>query len=101
MSDNISRRIEQMVEKFCDDYCGSVDCANCGVSAETVTEFLKAERTGHWITDKYGNILCSECGWCAPQIMTGCLADRHLDYAKSNFCWHCGADMRGENNERK
>lgn len=51
-------------------------------------------KKGKWITDKYGNVLCSECNWCAPQTMTGCLANRHLDYEKSAFCWHCGADMR-------
>lgn len=53
-------------------------------------------KTGKWITDTYGHIICSECGWCAPRIMTGCLCDRHLDYVKSEFCWCCGADMRGE-----
>lgn len=53
-------------------------------------------KTGKWITDKYGNILCSECGWCAPRIMTGCLDNRHLVYDQSEFCWHCGARMRGE-----
>ena len=52
--------------------------------------------TGEWITDTYGNIMCSECGWCAPQIMTGCLANRHLEYEKSAYCWHCGAYMEGE-----
>ena len=52
--------------------------------------------TGEWITDACGNVICSECGWCAPKIMKGCLANRHLDYEKSEFCWHCGAYMRGE-----
>lgn len=56
-------------------------------------------KTGKWITDTYGHIICSECGWCAPRIMTGCLCDRHLDYVKSEFCWCCGADMRGGNDE--
>jgi len=52
-------------------------------------------KTGEWITDAYGNVMCSECGWCAPKIMKGCLANRHLDYEKSEFCWHCGAYMGG------
>lgn len=55
-----------------------------------------AERTGQWIEDKYGNILCSECNWSAPKVMVGCLADRHLDYEKSDYCWHCGARMVSE-----
>ncbi len=62
-------------------------------------ELLKEEpkrNTGEWITDACGNVICSECGWCAPKIMKGCLANRHLDYEKSEFCWHCGAYMRGE-----
>lgn len=57
-------------------------------------------KTGKWITDKYGNVLCSECNWCAPKIMAGNISNRHLDYAKPNFCWHCGARMvqEGEDN---
>lgn len=53
-------------------------------------------KKGKWITDKYGHVVCSECNWNAPRIMTGCLVNRHLDYDKSDYCWHCGADMRGE-----
>lgn len=51
-------------------------------------------KRGKWITDKYGKVVCSECKWDAPRIMTGCLANRHLDYDKSDYCWHCGADMK-------
>ena len=54
------------------------------------------QKKGTWITDKYGHVVCSECKWNAPSIMVGCLVDRHLDYDKSDYCWHCGADMRGE-----
>lgn len=61
------------------------------------SEFYKERKKGKWITDKYGNVLCSECGWNAPQIMTGCIANRHLDYDKSDFCWRCGSYMREEN----
>lgn len=72
---------------------------------DDVLEYIEAQPTadvverkkGKWITDKYGNVVCSECGWCAPQIMTGCIANRHLDYDKSDFCWHCGSDNREEN----
>lgn len=69
---------------------------------EAIEELPSAEpkrNTGKWISDTYGFVICSECGWCAPRVMTGCLADRYLDYAKSEFCWRCGADMRGEQDE--
>lgn len=62
---------------------------------EALEELPSAERKGKWIEDKYGNILCSECNWSAPKVMVG-LADRHLDYEKSDYCWHCGARMVSE-----
>lgn len=68
----------------------AIDDVNALPSAEP------ERNTGEWITDAYGNIMCSECGWNAPRIMTGSLANRHLGYEKSEFCWHCGAYMRGE-----
>ena len=54
---------------------------------------------GKWIADKYGNTICSECRWFAPEIMQGSLTTRRLEYHKSDFCWNCGADMRGDPNE--
>ena len=68
----------------------------CMTTAKEIPSAEPERNTGEWITDTYGNIMCSECGWCAPQIMTGCLANRHLDYEKSAYCWHCGAYMEGE-----
>lgn len=50
-------------------------------------------KRGKWIINKYGYVVCSECKYNAPRIMTGCLANRHLDYDKSDYCWHCGAKM--------
>ena len=69
------------------------------VGRRIIISKVAERKKGHWITDKYGNVLCSECKWCAPKIMTGCLIDRHLAYERPNFCWNCGADMRGEQNE--
>ena len=54
---------------------------------------------GKWIADNYGNTICSECRWYAPKIMQGSLTTRKLEYYKSDFCWKCGADMRGDPNE--
>ncbi len=61
---------------------------------------IEERKTGKWIADKYGNVLCSECNWCAPKIMMGCNSNRHLAYTKSDYCWHCGARMvqEGEDN---
>lgn len=74
--------------------------ANCDDCALAHAPTVKPERKkGEWITNKYGAVVCSECKWDAPRIMMGCLANRHLDYDKSDYCWHCGADMRGEQNE--
>lgn len=58
-------------------------------------------KKGKWIINEYGAVVCSECKWNAPRIMTGCLANRHLDYDKSDYCWHCGADMRGDQDENR
>lgn len=43
---------------------------------------------------------CSACGRHAVWITTGCLVNRHEESYLSDFCPHCGADMRGEQNEK-
>ena len=67
---------------------------------EMAVEALKNERPkGHWIlsqnqdkedTDN-GNYRfeCSNCGY----------SDTHSKATEVPYCWHCGADMRGEENE--
>ena len=45
---------------------------------------LREVPKGKWITDKYGNVICSACECYAPKVR----------YPKTNFCGHCGADMR-------
>lgn len=48
-------------------------------------------KTGHWVQDDIASNIfrCSECGCDAPVDPTaGC-------EIKSNFCYMCGADMRG------
>ena len=39
---------------------------------------------------------CSCCFGNAPMVETGCLVNRHLEALLTDFCPHCGADMRGE-----
>jgi hypothetical protein len=51
---------------------------------------------GRWITNKYGETVCSECDNNALQVLTGCLVNRHFEPYKSKFCPNCGAMMDGE-----
>ena len=59
---------------------------------ELVNEMAK-QRTGHWIIDGH-HMECSVCG------VYMCKTDREGDPIPKEFCPHCGADMRGDNNER-
>ena len=43
---------------------------------------------------------CSVCGGHALQTVTGCLINRHLEANLTDFCPFCGADMRGEQDDR-
>ena len=51
---------------------------------------------GRWITNKYGETVCSECDKNALQVLTGCLVNRHFEPHKSKFCPNCGARMDEE-----
>ena len=52
---------------------------------------------GKWIANKYGEIICSNCGGYAILTMMGCLVDRYLGPENSRFCPNCGAIMDGGN----
>lgn len=88
---------------ICSHYCPDDDgtCSKAGSDLREMLDEIEAlpvvepRAKGEWIVDKYGDVICSKCHRPAPMIMTGCLANRHLEYDKSDFCWHCGADMRG------
>ena len=54
------------------------------------------ERKGEWNVIQGDIVVCSKCGMLAPESMTGCLVNRHLEPNRTNFCPNCGADMRGE-----
>lgn len=48
-------------------------------------------KEGHWKLLRNGNAICSECGFTQVSAWD-------MD-GWDNFCHHCGADMRGEQNE--
>lgn len=55
-------------------------CMQIEIAKRKKLERLK----GKWVTDKYWNVICSACECYAPKVR----------YPKTNFCGHCGADMR-------
>ena len=67
-----------------------IEAMKCAISA--LSENKGEDRTkGHWIESGYvGNdnylFECSECHH----------TDTQSKAVKVNYCWHCGADMRGE-----
>lgn len=88
MNDVISRQAAIDAVTKCD--------ANCGIdSAEVLRALPSAQperKTGHWImiseADETGNAWY-ECSCCGK-------GERHVPIVDVNFCWNCGADMRGE-----
>ena len=55
-------------------------------------EFVKRKK-GKWVNQKGGGCCCSECGRYALDEIDGNFI--HVA-AKSNFCPHCGVDMKGD-----
>ena len=55
-------------------------------AAEAIEELSKERKKGEWL--QLGK--CSECGGSAP------FWSMASTYYESDFCPHCGADMRGE-----
>ena len=94
----LMRRIKEIHCAECDSYHG-VRCRACWV--DDTLDYIDSEpaadvapvRHGRWIwhSEERG-YLCSECG-------SGCLLNYESDWHKSDWCPHCGADMRGINDE--
>lgn len=67
------------------------------VAAVEFAPTIEPERKkGNWKVIQGDRVVCSECGMPAPELMTGCLVNRHLEPIRTNFCPNCGVDMRGE-----
>lgn len=100
MSDLISRQavLDGIAEWIADGYADSE--ADCSHISSLVSHLPSVENKGedrpkgHWIESGYvGNdnylFECSECH----------STDTQSKAVKVNYCWHCGADMRGEADE--
>ena len=75
-------------EDYCETNCGKENrdgyktCYNCHMTNVPTTN-VPPVKCGHWIAQLNGHVFCSYCG----KEQAFC----------SDFCKHCGADMRGEN----
>lgn len=49
---------------------------------------------GKWVVNDYNQIECNRCGGLALTVETGRLANRSVEQYKTDYCPHCGADMR-------
>lgn len=52
------------------------------------------QKIGEWVVNDYNQIECNRCGGLALTVETGCLANRSAEQYKTDYCPHCGADMR-------
>ncbi len=53
-------------------------------------------KKGKWIDQDGGAFYTMECSECHKEP----LLDEYGDYVQSDFCPHCGADMRGEQDDK-
>lgn len=96
----VDRLIKENYCDWCDhtDLCPSCETRDCIATIEQQVPAVNAAPVvhGRWITNKYGETVCSECDNNALQVLTGCLVNRHFEPYKSKFCPNCGAKMDGE-----
>lgn len=60
--------------------------------SDLITSAQSERKKGHWVKISPANIY--ECSKCGKNVMTN-------DISEYNFCHGCGADMRGEKEQRK
>ncbi|MBR5173260.1 MAG: hypothetical protein IKW14_07670 [Phascolarctobacterium sp.] len=54
---------------------------------------VEAERTGQWVNDSYGIVVCSNCKF--PALKQRNLMSERYVY-KTDYCPNCGSKMDGE-----
>lgn len=83
-----------------DWYCQGLMDAGVAIDAVPSADVVEVGH-GHWQTDRYGNLLCSECKGFALYLETGCYVNRHMEQHKSDYCPNCGARMDGKEQEHE
>lgn len=78
----------EAVRRGCQEWCGIF--TRCEENIKSIPPAdVKPVIHGHWIEryrNGFGNMIC-ECSNC------------HSNSKRRNFCFNCGADMRGNDNE--
>ena len=97
MSDLISRQVA--IVQLSHNKNGNDDCdVIIQKDIETIKQLPSIANDGEWIYDKsIYNWRCSRCGQTPPP--TGYVGTADFMATHFKFCNHCGADMRGEQNE--
>ena len=90
--DALANYIHNMDKVIGTGHLSPYDCKDAATSVlEDLPPAQSERKRGHWKLQKDGNAICSECGFaqvCAWDVE-----------GWDNFCHHCGADMRGEQDE--
>ena len=104
----MNKQIEEMarlLEAACtekpDISCSRAQCSECR-AIDLYNAGYRKQSEGEWEYEHetYGKILCSNCkgeSLLIPAHDHFLMA--HFEYVYSNFCPHCGARMKGENND--
>ena len=67
-------------------YCGNDgEYERYNIPTDAPSADVVERKKGEWINNTNGTFECSLCGW---------------KHSRSNYCPNCGADMRGEENDR-
>ena len=100
---NKEETIERINRLFTKNHDGSVakNDYNSGLyAAKAEIVFITAAdvqlmKRGEWVSDEYG-VHCSHCNKTPPTEEVQCGCQTVEDYILSDFCPHCGADMRNK-----
>lgn len=91
MSDLIDRQAAiDAVNEGCQEWRGIFE--RCEEKLLALPSAQPEHKKGKWIDQDGGAFYTMECSECHKEP----LLDEYGDYVQSDFCPHCGADMRGE-----